>query len=238
MKNRIAIIGDIHGCIDELKELLELIDNEGVPTIYHLGDLVDRGPDSGAVVSLLRRRGIFGVMGNHESKLLALLQRGPASQIRDEDKRRSALSISADSANLEYLKSLPRLHYIGEVLERPVVLVHAGLWPGLPLYRQPFSVMMAQLIKADTPGEVAWLTDENARKKGLLPWWELWDGEEIAVFGHTVFHEPQLMNRTIGLDTGCVFGGRLTALILPDFRFLSVKAKARYAEREGFRPAE
>lgn len=229
---RIAIIGDVHGCITELTEMLELLKAERLDGIYHLGDLVDRGPDSGAVVSLVRRQNISGIMGNHESKLLDLIQKGSPSSIKDEDKRRSAESVSGDPENLNYLRSLPRIHFIAGVIEKPIVLVHAGLWPRIPLWKQPFAVMMAQLIDPNKPGSVAWLSDKEAKARGFVPWWEVWDGEETAVFGHTVFQEPQILGRAIGIDTGCVFGGSLTALILPDMRFVQVKAKREYASRE------
>lgn len=231
---RIAIMGDVHGCIQELTELLDLLKPEKLEAIYHLGDLVDRGPNSGAVVSLMRNHGIFGVMGNHESKLLDLVDRKPISSIEFEDKRRSAESVSEDPQNWQYLRSLPRLHFIDDVLENPLVLVHAGLWPRIPLYKQPFAVMMAQRIDPDKPGTVGWLSDAKAEAQGMVPWWEVWDGPETIVFGHTVFERPQIFDRTIGIDTGCVFGGYLTALILPDMRFVQVKAKKRYATRDDF----
>lgn len=234
MKKRIAIIGDIHGCIDELTELLDRLRAEQLDAIYHLGDLVDRGPDSGAVVSLMRRQGIAGVMGNHESKLLDLLKKSKPKDIKSEDKRRSAESLSANPGSMEYVAALPRIHLIDDVLPVPVALVHAGFWPRLPLWKQPFAVMMAQRIDPDKPGSAAWLSDEKAKAEGLVPWWDVWDGEETVVFGHTVFQEPQVFGQTIGIDTGCVFGGALTALILPDMTFIQVRAKRQYSFRENF----
>lgn len=232
MTKKIAIIGDVHGCITELTELVAQLRDERIDTIYHLGDLVDRGSDSGAVVELIMRQQISGILGNHESKLLELLKKSSPSEIKSEDKRRSAESLAQVPGALEYLGQLPRIHVIDGVCSEPVVLVHGGLWPGLPLWKQPFSVLMAQLIDPAQPGPVAWLTDEKARGQGLVPWWDVWDGPETVVFGHTVFREPQMIGRTIGIDTGCVFGGALTALILPDRRFVQVAAKVRYAERE------
>lgn len=231
MSQKIAIIGDVHGCIDELRELLTLLEHEQLDATWHLGDLVDRGPDSGAVVALLRQHGITGVMGNHEARLLDLQKRTSSSDISDE-KRRSIASLSQDPENWNYLRQLPRIHIIDGVIKRPIALVHGGLWPGLPLWKQPFSVMMAQLIDPVKPGSVAWLTDEKAKAQGLVPWWDLWDGDELVVFGHTVFRQPQVFGNTIGIDTGCVFGGALSALILPDFRIVQVQARRVYAHRD------
>lgn len=237
MTQRIAIIGDIHGCIDELQDLLDLLSAERLDAIYHLGDLVDRGPDSGAVVSLLRNRGIFGVMGNHEAKLLELLRKYRAPALQNEDRRRSAMAVSADPQNIPYLAALPRLHVIDDVLDQPLILVHGGLWPVIPLWQQPVAVMMAQLIDPAKPGAVAWLRDAKAQHQGLVPWWEVWDGAETVVYGHTVWPEPHEHRQTFGIDTGCVYGGHLTALVLPDRRFVKVRARAVYVEKENFAAA-
>lgn len=75
MASRIAIIGDIHGCVDELIALHEKLRAENITEIYHLGDLVDRGPDSVGVVRYCRENGFRGVMGNHESSLLNVIDR-------------------------------------------------------------------------------------------------------------------------------------------------------------------
>lgn len=232
MGQKIAIIGDIHGCLDELRTLLNLIDQTGVTQIFHLGDLVDRGPDAGGVVSLLRQRGIMGVRGNHESKLLDLRRRQVSPHTIHLDQLRRARSLDQDPANWDYLESLPRLHVLDHFLPGPLVLVHGGLWPRLPLWKQPFAVMMAQLIDPEKPGAVAWSNDALARAHGYMPWWEVWDGEETVVFGHTVFPEVHEYGTTIGLDTGCVFGGKLSAIIMPDRIFVQVKAAWPYAVRD------
>jgi len=228
---KIGIIGDVHGCIDELAELLDQLQKENLDAIYHLGDLVDRGPDSGAVVSLCREQGISGVMGNHEFKILDQMKKLKTNRLSD-DAARTIDSLAKNRQNLEYLAALPRLHMIDDVLDQPLVLVHGGLWPGLPIWKQPQAVLFAQLIHPQKPGDVAWFNDAGAKARGLIPWPETWDGEELVVYGHSVYREPTQIGRTIGIDTGCVFGGFLTALILPDFRFLTVKANQQYSLRE------
>lgn len=226
---RVAIIGDVHGCIGELKQLLELISKQYVDAVYHLGDLVDRGPDSGAVVSLLRRQGIKGVMGNHEYNLLSLRKK-PWNRLSTEAQTTLA-SMSVDPSNWKYLADLPKIQLLDDVLNQPVVLVHGGLWPGVPLWKQPSAVLYAQLINPLRPGDAAWFNDAGAKARGLVPWQQQWDGQELVVYGHTVYREPTRIGRTLGIDTGCVYGGSLTALILPDFNFVTVRAARPYVTR-------
>ncbi len=232
MERRIAVIGDIHGCHMELSQLLQELHSEGVTEIYHLGDLVDRGPDSGKVLELVLQHGIKGVMGNHESRLLDI--RRHRGGIKNPDKKRSSLALDQTPGAWEYLESLPRVHVIDDFLSESLILVHGGLWPYIPLYAQPFAVLMAQLVDPDKPGAVAWLNNQKAKEQGYAPWWEIYDGQEYVCFGHTVFDKVQIHGRTIGLDTGCVFGGALTALILPDFRYIQVKARETYAKRDSY----
>ncbi len=228
---RIAIMGDVHGCIDELTELLDRLEQEHVTDIFHLGDLVDRGPDSGAVVSQLRERGIFGVMGNHESKILDQMKKLKTNRL-SEDAARTITSLSTSPKNRDYLAALPLLHVIDHILDRPVVLVHGGLWPNLPLWKQPSAVLYAQLINPRKPGDVAWFNDAGALARGLVPWTSEWDGTELVVYGHSVYREPTQIGLTLGIDTGCVFGGSLTALILPEFQYISVPAQRQYVARD------
>lgn len=231
MPKRIGVIGDIHGCITELKDLLHALSTFALDSIFHVGDLIDRGPDSGAVVSLLLDAGIQGVMGNHESKILDLLKKSSPQDIKDDDKRRSALSLTKVPDTITYIRNLPRIHVVDGVFPEPIALVHGGLWPKIPLWKQPSSVTMAQLIDPNKPGSVAWTSHEKARSAGFVPWWDVWDGPETVVFGHTVFSKPQIYRRTIALDTGCVFGGHLTAIILPEMAFVQIPAKEPYCER-------
>ncbi len=238
---RRAIIGDIHGCISEFQELIKLLKDEGIEEIFHLGDLVDRGPDSLAVIRLCRELQLKGVMGNHESSLLALYDRSRNSdfQVKDlprEKRGKWEIANAMSSEDLAYIRSLPKLHVLED---EKLVLVHGGLWPKRSLGEQDRSVLYLRVIHPDRPGEVRWMekpghyTLEESRKEGFAPWYELYDGPEAVVYGHTVFEEPKIYKETIGIDTGCVYGGELTAFILPERSFRKVRAKKAYAKRSG-----
>ena len=239
MTRKKAIIGDIHGCIAELTRLHALLIAEGIEEFYHLGDLVDRGPDSRAVVQYCRIHGIRGVMGNHESSLLALIDRSKSSEfnpsqlsVERQGKWQLAQSLTAD--DIVYIRSLPKLHVLEE---EKLVLVHGGLWPNRAIWEQDRSILYLQVIHPDRPGEVRWTERPGeyslaeSRALGFAPWQELYDGEEKVVYGHTVFEQPSMQGLTIGIDTGCVYGGSLTALVIPEYTFVSVAAHNAYASR-------
>ncbi len=234
--NNFAVIGDVHGCIDEFSTMLDRLDQEGVREIFHLGDLVDRGPDSLGVVKLCRERGLRGVMGNHEWALLRKLDSLKAGRNKDSSfDSELALQLSYDAASEAYLRSLPKLH-VDDGFE--TLLVHGGLWPNLPLWKQPIAVMFAQLIHPNRPGDVRWwkidqkgISEEENYQLGYRRWWEVTDEPYHVIYGHTVHDEPFVYGRTIGVDTGCVFGRALTAVIMPEKRFIKVAAKRTYVEK-------
>ena len=237
MTKRFAVIGDVHGCSDELSILCDILAKEGIDSIFHVGDLVDRGPDSMDAILLCRERGVFGVMGNHESVLLRKLDALRAGRNVDSIATKVlAQSLAKDAASETYLRSLPLLHVDDK---NETILVHGGLWPKLPLWKQPVAVIYAQLIHPERPGDVRWwkvdqngVSEEENYRLGYRRWWELTDESYHVIYGHTVHPEPLVYNRTIGIDTGCVFGAMLTAVIMPEKRFIQVPAKRVYFEKD------
>lgn len=233
---RIAVLGDVHGCLDEFQRLLDNLAHESLDEIWHVGDLLDRGPDSGAVVQLCVERRIRGVMGNHESTVLKRRARILAGIKHKSvtEKDRTIASIRAE--DWSYLENLPRFQVFDDL---NTVVVHGGLLPRVPLHEQPFSVCFMQMIKPwAKDGVTRWWGDDKIhgcseqenRAKGWVRWYEINDYPGLVVYGHSVFQKPHLFNNTAGIDTGCVFGGELTALIIPDMKFVSVPAKRVYFE--------
>jgi len=148
---------------------------------------------------------------------------------------------------MEWLQNLPMLHVIDE---RKLVLVHAGLWPRISLFRQPDNICRAQQIHPRAYGETRWwghkavdhkckTTEKESRKLGWKRWYELFDWDYDVVFGHSVFKEPLIYKtmgggRAIGIDQGCVFGGMLTAAIIDgsDVHFEYIPARDSYNKIE------
>lgn len=230
------IIGDVHGCFDELVLLLEKLGYTVTGTqvtpppdrqAIFLGDLVDRGPKVPQVLRLVmgmvEAGTAFCVPGNHDVKLLKALQ-GKKVQ------RTHGLADSLDQLEAEppafkeqvcdFIKGLIS-HYILD--EGRLVVAHAGMKEDLA--GRPSAVVREFALYGETTGE----TDEFD-----LPvrynWAAEYRGEAAVVYGHIPVPEPEWLNRTISIDTGCVFGGALTALRYPEQEFVSVNALHTYAE--------
>jgi hypothetical protein len=197
---RTVIVGDVHGCTGELEELLEKISfAPGRDRLVSVGDLVVRGPDPHGALALVRKLGAQAVRGNHEDKLLAWRRRhkplGP-------DHERLAHALSEDEWRL--LDAMPLWL---DLPEHGVRVVHAGVVPGTPIER----VLPEALLKMRTiDAHGSWSDDADA---GVL-WGTRYVGPPHVVFGHHARSEPQLHAWATGLDTGCVYGNRLTALVL------------------------
>lgn len=215
---RQLIVGDIHGCYAELCDLLELAGLAPDDEIIAIGDIVDRGPESPQVLDFFRRQpNARSLMGNHERKHVRSLagELQPAlSQIITRDQMGDAYSTA-----IAYMRDLP--HW----LELPdATLVHGFFEPGVPVAEQRPVVIVGTLSG-----------DAYLRERYAQPWYELYDGPKPLIVGHHDYRrdgQPLVyQDRVYGLDTGCCTGGRLTGLLLPDFRFLSVPSRANYWEQ-------
>lgn len=194
---RTVIIGDVHGCADELSELLTKIGVSRADKVVFVGDLVARGPDSRGVLAIARKVSATVVRGNHEHKLLRHRASGePLSSMH----ARVAASFSArDWADLE---AMP---FYADLPEHGVRVVHGGVDPAVSLERQePEILLTLRTIVDGRPSD----------KSGDHLWGASYAGPVHVVFGHNARPEPQLHPFATGLDTACVYGGRLTALVL------------------------
>ena len=213
--SRTIIIGDIHGCFDELCDLLELIDLQTDDRIIAVGDLITKGPKSAQVLDLfINDQRFSSVVGNHDRKIRQRLRGEPvpltkqqrdAIQQLDDDRERYS----------QYLRSLP---YMIEL--RNHLIVHAGIRPGVPLNEQ----MASDLTEIRTMGA------DPTRRKGTA-WYEIYRGPKTILFGHWPKKKPKRAPFAIGLDTGCVYGGQLTGYIIESDEFVSVPARDTYDGR-------
>ncbi|WP_238010690.1 metallophosphoesterase family protein [Dactylosporangium sp. AC04546] len=204
---RTVVVGDIHGCHDELTALLDRARVRPEDLLVSVGDLVDRGPDPGGVVRLFRERpNSVAVMGNHERKHV----RGVFSYAQEVTR----LQLGDGYADaVGWMRTLP---YCFE--NEHVRVVHAALVPGEPLDGQP-----EELLCGSTSGE----RELAARFPGSY-WHEHYTDAKPVVFGHHVAGPEPLVRdgRVYGLDTGACHGWNLTALSLPDRTLYAVPASA------------
>lgn len=233
---RIGFFGDSHGCIDEVKQVVDLLRAEGVDEIWHAGDLVDRGPDPEAVVQYCIENDINGVAGNHDRVIVELYEHWVHNgktrfPTKSPDKQRTLAMLSESSAH--YLNDLPYLAVFDDI---QTILVHGGLFPNLPFHKQQTMggmICRLQMINPSDIRETRWFnidrknrTEEQNREEGYERWYKLYNHEYNVVFGHSVFREPLVYQNgygtCYGIDQGSCFGGSLTGLILPDVKFVSV----------------
>jgi hypothetical protein len=216
---RVIAIGDVHGCIDELQSLLRECDYRPGDLVVFLGDLVSKGPDSVAVVQMAREIGAIAVRGNHDFEVVRwhqAIKSGVDPPVIGSDHFHIASRLT--KADMKWLYSLP--WYITSP-DLGVLFVHAGFVSGIRLAKQnPRLMMNMRSILPD--GTVTSKFFNN------WPWARLWDGPQTVLFGHDADRGLQQYEHAIGLDTGCVYGGRLTACILPEKRLVSVNAKREY----------
>lgn len=214
--SRHIILGDIHGCYQELCDLLALVGVTDADIVVSVGDLVDRGPDSPAVLRYFQERCARGravvLMGNHERKHV--------KQVFSYSQEITRLQFGADyAAAVDWMSRLP-YHY-----ETPeCIVVHAGLMPGAGLAEQREEILCGSIS-----GE-----RELKNALGDRYWHEVYTGPKPVAFGHHVVGAQPLVERGLiyGLDTGACHGGRLTALCLPGFTIHSVPARADHWESE------
>ncbi|MBC6461139.1 metallophosphoesterase family protein [Actinomadura sp. HBU206391] len=204
---RTIVIGDIHGCFDELLELLEKVDLRADDLLVSVGDLVDRGPAPGDVVGLFRERpNSVVVMGNHERKHV----RGIFSYAQEITRLQLGESYAE---TVDWMRTLP---YYFE--NEHVRVVHAAMLPGIALADQK-----EEILCGSTSGE--------RELTALFPdgyWHGHYTDAKPVVFGHHVTgREPMIRDgRIFGLDTGACHGWNLTALCVPGFTIHSVEAQA------------
>ena len=232
------IIGDVHGCYDELTALLETLGYQvaadgsaaahpGGRTAVFVGDLVDRGPATPAVLRLVMGMTAAGtglsVTGNHEAKLVRALRGRDVTVSHGLAESLAQLAAEPAEFTTQAMTFMDQL--LGHVVldDGKLVVAHAGL-PEV-MHGRASAAVRSFALYGDTSGE----TDEF----GLpvrYPWARDYRGRAMVAYGHTPVPEAEWVNGTICLDTGCVFGGQLTALRYPEREIVSVPAGRVYFE--------
>jgi serine/threonine protein phosphatase 1 len=210
---RVFIIGDIHGCLDMFKSLMDKIEwRPDKDRLIFLGDYVDRGANPKGVVDHILyltkcSDHIECLMGNHEEIFLDYLNKRNSELFIRNGGWNTVASYQADKSKED--KSLVPANHIAFLnsLESFIELeeyyvVHAGFRPGID-------------VKDQSLEDMIWIRETFVYSD--------YDFGKKVIFGHTPFHEPLVMENKIGIDTGAVYGNTLTCLELPEFRFHSVE---------------
>jgi len=234
-KGRLIIVGDVHGCLHELSQLMERIELAVEDRIIFIGDLIDKGPDSVGVVrfvvELAKSRRVELILGNHEEKFLRFVRHS-----REGKGKERPMQGTEDYPNLMESLTENELHWLEgayyslHLPERQLLLLHAGIplqvhFPMPATYRYGIhtpkefkGLELLSLTRYLNPaGHFVGLGQETAQD---TYWAETYDGRYgHIVFGHQPFTDdpaPRGFPHATGIDTGCVLGGRLSALVFAE----------------------
>lgn len=235
------VVGDIHGCAEELADLIERLALGADDRLLSVGDLYHRGPDPLGVARQLAALGdrFALVLGNHERAMLR--RAGLAGERSDGSDAPSPAHLperlepdallgdgrtplrGVDPADAHELLALlvGRPYFLRSEEPGAWVAVHAGVAPGLPVERTPPAMLCSLRRLRDLPGAPYW--------------YEVYAGPELVLFGHTPSPTPRARHArgrlvALGLDTGCVYGGALTAFRVEDEELEVVPARRAYTE--------
>ena len=201
MNEELFIVGDVQGCCQELLDLLDAARFDPArQRLVFVGDLINRGPRSKEVLALARRHDALVVVGNHEEALVGGYAGDTMSRVRAE------LGDALDDT-IAWIRTWPPFLRFPAL---SLIVVHAGIAPG----KRPEECTRAELTRIRT-------VDGK-------PWFDAWHGPETVVFGH--WAKLGKVDRPLakGLDTGCVYGGRLTGIFWPRAEWVSVPARQQW----------
>lgn len=210
-QRKILVIGDIHGCYDELQALLDKVPLSADDWIVHVGDLVDRGPKPNEVVDFFKTTpNAFSIMGNRDDKHI-LAYRGEL----DYNNSRAITKHQMQTAD-NYSQMIAYFQLLPVFMEFPSALVvHGYFEPNKRVEEQKRAVLLGH-----PEGE------EHLLQNGITPetWYKFYDGDRPIIVGHREYPFLNYKDRVFAIDTRCVYGGKLTALLLPNFEPYSVDA--------------
>lgn len=240
---KIDIIGDVHGCIDELHNLLNALDYEyNGDTYIHpdqrmpvfLGDITDRGPNSIAVIRLVyqmvvNHKNALYVPGNHCNKLYRYFLGNNVQQkhgLETTVAEYEALPTREQKfIQNQFITLYEQAPLYLQLPELNVIIAHAGIKESL-IGRTDKTVKTFVLY-----GDISGAFDSSGRPI-RRDWAKHYQGNNWIVYGHTPVKEPRIMNKTINIDTGCVFGNQLTSFRLPEEKIISVPSQQLLLEEK------
>lgn len=238
-----CIIGDVHGCFEELLDLLEALNfHPDKMKLIFVGDLVDRGPRSVDCVRFVRSMCKNGdaecITGNHENNHVRRRSHEIRKALTGKENPMKPLSPLDTEAHrnlsdedIDWMRKLPlKLH-----LKDNWWAIHGGLEPAYSFEEQsPNQIIRCRYV--NEKGRAVPLGKDKSQPEGSIYWTDMWNGPQSIVYGHCVhsLHTPLIDVRPndvkcIGIDTGCVYGGHLTGYLLEQNTFVKVKAARAYA---------
>ncbi len=206
--SKVIIFGDIHGCHEEWRELIEKINPDKKDRLISVGDLICKGPSSRKTLDFaMSLPNLKCIVGNHELHFLKAWKSGDLDDLSKDYQKRALDELGADLGRyIKWIETWPFYLDLEECL-----VVHAGIRAGIALDKQ-------------SPEELC-----NLRNlEDGTPWNEKYKGKKLIVYGHWARQGLSVKENTIGLDSGCVYGKQLSAVILPERKIVQVQARKAY----------
>lgn len=195
---RVIVYGDIHGCLERLKSLREKIGIQKTDIEICVGDIINKGSQSLQTIKFLKDHHILSVLGNNEAKFLKAKKSKKDYENLSKDEKELFLKLG--DFEFSFLNSLPLFKRFNNL-----VVLHAGL---------ENTTNLNNLSPKDKENILSMRTIENSKN---IFWYEIYNANQgFVVFGHQKSSSPIIAPNALGIDTGCVYGGKLTAAIFTD----------------------
>lgn len=211
--NKLIVYGDIHGCIHEFQKLREQINPQKYDIEVCVGDIITKGAHSLETLRYIQENGILSVLGNHEDKIIRYLK-------HQESPKKNPVSLDDDEQNIvdnlmhkdiEFLRFFPLFLRFGDI-----TVVHGGLQNSMVLENlsNREHQKLLRLRYLDQDGHFVSYGEETEES---VFWADVYDGNQgFVVYGHQWFDEPKISKNAIGIDTGCVYGNKLSAVVFDE----------------------
>ena len=247
MRKRTIIIGDIHGCLDEFKALIELCKyDQNIDRCIIDGDLVDRGPSSAGCVQLAMDLNAEFVIGNHDDKYIRYARHEEKKTHTGRHHYKNPINLNEEKRKVwqtltpEMVEYISKGKYVIPLWEYNTLVMHAGVRPGPdPDRREREEYIYTRYIHKDDY-RLLNLPGDFSQPPNSVHWTDVYDGTVNIVYGHDVqsLDKPVIKTndkgaKTFGIDTGCPFGGHLTAIIFNQDKepeFVQIKAKKAWKD--------
>jgi len=220
-----VIYGDIHGCLEEWEELRRLVPKNSFE--ISVGDILDKGPYSVEALRYAKKNRIFTIMGNHEYKHIR--KYWGRNVILDEDQQKVYPQLKKE--DFEFIESMPLFLKLNHL-----TVVHAGVTNKIRLNNPPLKIMNLLMFLREVDQNDNFLP-LNHNYPNPKHWSDTYKGNEgFVVYGHHPFLEVKKSRFSLGIDTGCVYGNKLTAIVIPntlkpwEYEIIQVNAKKKYAK--------
>ncbi len=213
MNNKLIIYGDIHGCYNEFMSLRKKINPDKNDIEVCVGDVITKGKNSVKLLKYIQKHNIKSILGNHEDKLVRYLEHEKSEKknpiLLDDDER--SIIEKLDDEDIKYLKDMPLFLQF-----KNIIVLHGGIQNHHNLNNLTKKEKSKILRMRYLDSEHNFITYGKEDKNSIF-WADIYDGNQgFIIYGHQWFKEVKKNNHTLGIDTGCVYGNKLSAVVFEE----------------------